>query len=165
MNAPGRIVALDVGTKRIGVAACDPTRTVVRSVSMVGAQPPERAVRDIVAVLQDEEAVALVIGMPWTLAGEIGPQALRVMQFVEILRPHVSIPIHFYDERLTSAEAERLLKEYGGGFTKAERRQGRVDKLAALLILEDYLQEERLRNRPPYDPDDDDWERGDGERR
>lgn len=144
MNEPGRIVCLDVGTKRIGVAACDPTRTVARIVGVVQAQPAERAIREIVRILVEEEAVELVVGMPWTLEGEIGPQAQRVLDFVEKLRPAVTIPITYYDERLTSSEAERLLNEQGG-FTKEQRRRGVVDELAALLILEDYLQEARFR--------------------
>ncbi|MBA3946935.1 MAG: Holliday junction resolvase RuvX [Herpetosiphonaceae bacterium] len=146
MNYPGRIVALDVGTKRIGVAACDPTRTLVRVVGMVPARPIERAITSINRILQDEEAVELVIGLPWTLEGEIGPQAQRVIDFVDQLRPSIYVPITFYDERLTSAEAERLLNERGG-FSREDRRNGRVDEIAAGLILEDYLQEARFRTR------------------
>lgn len=104
-------------------------------------------------IIKDEEAVALVIGLPWTMEGEVGPQAQRVLDFVEALRPAVTIPIEFYDERLTSAEAERLLNDRGG-FTRKDRDQGKVDQLAALLILEDYLQEDRFRNPPPAPEDE-----------
>lgn len=148
MSEPGRIVALDVGTKRIGVAACDPRRIVARIVGMIPAQPPAKAIEAITRVLRDEEAVELLIGLPWTMEGEIGPQAQRVIDFVDLLRPAVTIPITYYDERLTSAEAERLLNDRGG-FTRKDRDQGKVDQLAALLILEDYLQELRFRNPPP----------------
>ncbi len=158
MSYPGRIVALDVGTKRIGVAACDPTRTLVRVVGMVPARPIERAITAINRILRDEEAVELVIGLPWTLEGEIGPQAQRVIDFVDRLRPSIQIPITFYDERLTSAEAERLLNEQGG-FSREDRRKGRVDEIAAGLILEDYLQEARFRApRPPVGEQGLEWE-------
>lgn len=157
MIEPGRIVSLDLGTKRIGVAACDPTRSVTRAVGMVPAQPITRAVQEINRIIKDEEAVELVIGLPWTLDGEIGPQAQRVLDFVEVLRPTVQVPIVFYDERLTSAEAERILNE-SGGFTRDDRRKGRVDVLAARLILEDYLQEQRFRVERPEHFEEPEWE-------
>ncbi|GAC1360431.1 MAG: Holliday junction resolvase RuvX [Herpetosiphon sp.] len=155
MNEAGRIVTLDIGTKRIGVAVCDPTRTVARTAGMIAAQPVERAIRDIVRVLLVEEATELLIGVPWTMEGTVGPQAERVLRFVDQLRPHVHIPLIFYDERLTSAEAERMLNDRGG-FSRKDRDAGKVDELAALLILQDYLQEQRfLLPRLP----EEDWDR------
>ncbi len=143
---PGRIVALDVGSKRIGVAACDPDRIVTRSVGVVQANPPELAIQRIGEILREEEAVLVVVGYPLTLRGEVGPQAQRVDAFVQRLRGAVGLPIELYDERLTSSEARRLLGEHGP-LTRQDRARGVVDQLAARLILDDYLQEQRIMQR------------------
>ncbi len=148
VGPPGRIVAIDIGSKRIGVAACDPYRVVTRVVGMVPAQPEENAIRRIAAVVRDEEAVLVVAGHPLTLRGEVGPQAQRVEAFVERLRPALPVPVELYDERLTSSEACRLLGEERP-VSREERRRGVVDQLAARLLLDDYLQEQRLSACPP----------------
>ena len=144
--APGRVVALDIGAKRIGVAACDPDRIVTRSVGVVQATPPELAIGRIDEIVRDEAAVLVVVGYPLTLRGEVGPQAQRVDSFVQRLREAISIPIQLYDERLTSSEARRILGEQGP-LTRLDRARGVVDQLAARLILEDYLQEQRIAQR------------------
>ncbi len=143
---PGRIVALDIGAKRIGVAACDPYRLVTRVVGVVPAQPSEQAMRRIAAIVREEEAALVVAGYPLTLRGEVGPQAQRTEAFVEQLRSVLPVQVVLYDERLTSSEAERLLSEERP-VTREERRRGVVDQLAARLLLDDYLQEQRLSGR------------------
>jgi putative holliday junction resolvase len=135
----GRIVALDVGERRIGVAACDPMGIVVRAVGVVQAEPREQALDEIARIVRDEEAVLLLVGLPLTLRGEHGPQAQRVATFVEALQEVVRLPIEFRDERFTSVEAERIIEERGGRRRKKDRRRGEVDQVAATLILQDYL--------------------------
>ena len=135
---PGRIVALDIGSQRIGVAACDPYRIVTRTAGMVRAEPLENAIKRIVEIVRDEEAVLVVVGYPLTLRGEVGPQAKRIDAFVERLCEALDVPIERYDERLTSSEARRILEEQGP-LTREDRRRGVVDQLAARLLLEDYL--------------------------
>ena len=136
--APGRIVALDIGSQRIGVAACDPNRIVTRTVGMVRAEPLENAIKRIVEIVRDEEAVLVVVGYPLTLRGEVGPQAKRIDAFVERLCEALDVTVERYDERLTSSEARRILEEQGP-LTREDRRRGVVDQLAARLLLEDYL--------------------------
>jgi len=140
------VVALDIGAKRIGVAACDPYRIVTREVGVVPGQPEDQAIRRIAALVRDEEAVLVVAGHPLTLRGEVGPQAQRIEAFVERLRQALPVPIILYDERLTSSEAQRLLSE-DRPVTREERRRGIVDRLAARLLLDDFLQEQRLSNQ------------------
>ena len=142
----GRIVALDIGSKRIGVAACDPHRLVTRAVGVVPAEPLGRALQQIEAIVRDEEAVLVLVGYPLTLRGEVGPQAQRVEAVVEQLRAALPIPVELYDERLTSSEAHRILSEQRP-VTRADRQRGVVDQLAARLILDDYLQEQRIATR------------------
>ena len=153
LRAVGRVVALDIGSKRIGVAACDPNRIVTRSVGMVPAEPPDRAIACIAAIVRNEEAVLVVAGLPLTLRGEIGPQAQRTAAFVERLRGELPVPVELYDERLTSSEAHRILSEERP-VSREERRRGVVDQLAARLLLDDYLQEQRLASAGAVSPTD-----------
>lgn len=160
----GRVLALDVGEKRIGVATCDPSGIVVRTVGVVQADPRERALAELQRLAKEEEAVLFVVGLPLTLRGEHGPQAQRVMVFVEALQQAVGLPVVMRDERFTSVEAERIIEERGGKRRpKHKRRRGEVDEVAAALILQDYLQEqESLRNRRRYEDTDLEIEDEDG---
>lgn len=146
----GRVIALDVGDKRIGVAACDPSGIVVRAVSVVQAEPQAQALAEIQRIVNAEEAVLILIGLPLTLRGEHGPQAQRVTAFADALRQVVSIPLVFRDERYTSVEAERII-EARGGKRKKNRRRGEVDEVAATLILQDYLTEQEFKRPRSYD--------------
>jgi putative Holliday junction resolvase len=83
----GRIIALDVGERRIGVAACDPSGIVVRAVGIVQAEPRERALAELQRIVKDEEAVLIIVGLPLTLRGEHGPQAQRVTALWKRCRP------------------------------------------------------------------------------
>jgi putative Holliday junction resolvase len=150
--APGRIVAIDYGAKRTGVATCDPDRIVTRIIGMVRSVPLEAAIASLSEIIRREDAVLVIVGNPLTLRGEIGPQAQRVAQFVEELQRAVEVPIMLYDERLTSSEARRLLSERGP-LTREQRRRGVVDELAARLLLDDYIQEQRFQ-RPDSSRDD-----------
>lgn len=144
----GRIVALDVGERRIGVAVSDPSGLFVRGAGVVPADPRERAIAELGRIVADEQAVLLVIGLPLTLRGEEGPQAQRVLAFAGALQQAVPLPQILRDERYTSVEAKRIIEERGGGRRSKKKRRnqpakGEVDELAARLILEDYLSEHR----------------------
>lgn len=156
----GRIIALDVGERRIGVATCDPSGIVVRPVGVVQAEPRERALAELQRIVHDEEAVLIVVGLPLTLRGEHGPQAQRVAAFVEALKGVLTIPVQMRDERYTSVEAQRIISERnerGGKRKKQKQRRGEVDEIAAALILQDYLQELQSR-RSVADDDLPPWE-------
>jgi putative Holliday junction resolvase len=150
----GRIVALDVGERRIGIAVSDPSGLFVRGAGVVAADPAERAIAELGRIVADEQAVLLVIGLPLTLRGEQGPQAKRVLAFAEALKQAVPLPQILRDERYTSVEAKRIIEERGGRRRGKKRRRepakGEVDELAARLILEDYLSENR---RPAINED------------
>ena len=139
---PGRVMALDVGERRVGVAMCDPTRTLASPLTTLRAQPREELFRRIGQLIAEHEVVELVVGLPLTLSGAIGPQAKLVQDFVELLRAAVTVPIHTFDERLTSAAAERLMVELG---MKPEQRRARIDEVAASIILQDFLDASRSR--------------------
>jgi putative holliday junction resolvase len=153
--SPGRVIALDVGSKRIGVAACDPDRIVTRTAGVVRGEPIAEAIVAIERLVRDEEAVLVVVGHPLTLRGEVGPQAQKIEAFVAGLRAALPVPVVLYDERLTSSEAQRLLEE-DRPVSREERRKGVIDQLAARLLLDDFLQEARLSaaRAPSLDPHD-----------
>jgi putative holliday junction resolvase len=129
-----RIMALDVGDRRIGVATCDELEIV--------AAPREVLRRDgreldaLEGLVRDEEIGLVVVGMPYNAEGEIGPQAQKVVQFLEQLQERLPVPVVAWDEHLSTWEAESLLID-----AKQRRAQRRrvVDKLAAAVILRGYL--------------------------
>lgn len=143
-SEPGRVMALDVGERRIGVALSDPRRILAAPSTTLRAQPRDQVLQRIAQLARDNEVAELVVGLPLTMSGAIGPQAKLVQDFVEALRGVVALPIHTFDERLTSVEAERIMVELG---LKPEQRKARIDEVAASLILQDFL--DHHRNRMP----------------
>jgi putative Holliday junction resolvase len=132
----GRVMALDLGEKRIGVAISDATRTIASPHSVV-----KRAARaeDFAryARLIDEYGIAqLVIGLPITLGGEEGQRAAWVRDYAAGLAQHVATPITFWDESLTTVEATAALYAQG---RRGRKAKDRVDAVAAALILQSYL--------------------------
>ena len=134
-----RIMALDVGDRRVGIALSDPTGTLASPFGAV--ERGETAVSDILRLAEREGAGAIVVGMPFTLSGARGAQAAKTAAFVRELRDAANVPIATVDERLSTAQAERLLRESDGGRRRKTRRQdrGRTDAAAAAVILQGYL--------------------------
>lgn len=133
---PGRVMALDVGERRIGVALSDPTRTLAAPLTTIRAEPRATALKRIATLIHEYEVTALVIGLPLTMSGDVGPQATLVQQFADELRQVIKIPLYFVDERLTTAAAERMMLELN---LKPEQRKARIDEVAASIILQDFL--------------------------
>lgn len=142
MPEPGRVMALDVGERRIGVAMSDVTRVLASPLTTLKAQPRPRALEQIAALVRDYEVAELVVGLPLTLSGEVGPQAHAVQQFAEELGRAIDVPLHLFDERLTTVAAERLMVDLG---MKPEQRKARIDEVAASIILQDFLDARRER--------------------
>lgn len=129
-------LALDIGDARIGVAVSDRTGTVASPVKVLPAAEVLGLSRSFRAIIADHEPDVLVVGRPRTLAGEDGPQAERVMEAGSDLARALGLPVEFADERLSSAEAKRILREQG--LTERKMR-GKVDMLAASLFLQAWL--------------------------
>jgi putative Holliday junction resolvase len=144
MNSePGRIMALDVGGRRIGVALSDSSRVLASPLTTLRAEPRARVIAQIAELVMQHEVAALVVGLPLTLGGEVGPQAKLVQAFAEELGSALAVPIHLFDERLTSVAAERMMLDMG---VKPERRKARIDEVAASIILQDFLEAQRPRD-------------------
>lgn len=132
----GRVLGLDVGERRIGVALSDPLGLTAQRLTVVGRHGLARDVDAVAAVANEHEVDAVIVGLPLTLQGHRGEQANRVLAFVEALRGKLRCPVRLWDERLTTVQGERALLETG-----ATRRQRRrlIDQIAAQLILQAYL--------------------------
>ena len=145
-----RLIALDVGEARIGVAVSDATGFLASPYTTLRVSRDEQQVWSAIQrIIEETEAEGLVIGLPISLDGQIHQQGERVQAFAERLRPHITIPLVFWDERLSTVEAQRLLVERGQGSerkhgrqrsrTQQRRRGQEIDALAAAVFLQDYL--------------------------
>jgi putative Holliday junction resolvase len=148
--AYGRILALDVGERRIGVALSDLSRTLATPYITIHATPVHIFFKKLSQIIRQEDVCQIVVGLPISLNGQEGPQAQRIRAFIETLAAQVTLPIATCDERYTSAEAERIMIEAG---LRPEQRKARIDEVAASIILQDYLT--MLRQPPPFRQDDD----------
>ena len=132
----GRIVGLDVGDVRIGVAVSDPLGIVAQPYSVIKCSSPDADVEAIRAVVEEKEAVKIVVGLPLNMEGEPGPQAEKVLAFAEKLRDALGIEIVTQDERYSTAAAERMLIDAN---VRRKDRKKVIDKIAATHILQVYM--------------------------
>lgn len=129
-------LALDIGEARVGIAVSDATGTLAMPVKVLPAQEVLGNARSFRYIIEDYEPEVLVCGRPETLAGEDGPQAQRVVEAAEKIARATGLPLEFIDERLSSREAKRILREQG--LSEREMR-GKVDSVAASLFLQTWL--------------------------
>jgi putative Holliday junction resolvase len=132
---PGRILGLDLGQSRIGVAISDPDRRVAVPLGTVRTGAPED-VKAIAAMVKDQGVAAIVVGQPLSLSGRKGEAADHAEKFAQALRDFLKLPVFLQDERLTTVEADRQLAEAG---LRGRDRRRVVDQTAATLILQAYL--------------------------
>ena len=146
-EAVGRILALDPGERRIGVALSDELGMLATPLCILQRRGPDRA-SAVAELAREHGVVEILVGFPRTLRGEVGPQARRVERFVEELRAAVETPVRLWDERYSTAEAaDRLAatrKPSAGRHGRAARLAApHVDALAAAVILQEYLDSRR----------------------
>lgn len=135
-----RILALDIGQVRCGIAVCDPAERVASPVCVLPAQEVRQNAKSFRRVLEDWEPELLVSGLPLTLSGEEGPQVARIRAFAAEVSKNTGLPIEFADERLSSQEAKRILRENG---LSEKQMRGKVDGIAASLTLQAWLDARR----------------------
>jgi putative Holliday junction resolvase len=152
-----RLMALDVGEVRIGVAVSDASGFLASPYTTVHVTRDDAQTwANLQALIIETQAEGLIVGLPISLDGEIHAQAERIMAFVERLKTYTELPITFWDERLSTVEAERLLTEQGrkpptrrqgkgrqgekrAGHRRKRRGEQEIDALAATVILQEYL--------------------------
>jgi putative Holliday junction resolvase len=131
-----RILALDHGTKRIGVAVSDEMKMIAQPLEYIPAEPFAAFLERLKHLLREKQVELVLVGMPRNMDGSYGPAALKVQEFVAALKAAVAVPIKTWDERLTSALANRFLLQ---GNVRRDQRKEKVDKMAAALLLQSYL--------------------------
>lgn len=131
-----RALALDIGEVRIGIAASDASGRVVSPVKVLPAAEVLSCAKTFRRILEDYEPEVLVCGRPQTMSGEDGPQAERVIAQARSIAEACDLPLEFADERLSSSEAKRILREQG---LNEKQMRGKVDKIAASLFLQAWL--------------------------
>lgn len=138
IDARGRHMGLDVGDWRIGVALSDETATLASALTTLTRRGARRDLAAVAELAGGHEVTAVVVGLPLNMDGTRGPQAEKVLAFVEGLRRRLRVPVVTRDERLTTVEAEERLREAGVGWKERKRV---VDQAAAVVILQEYLDE------------------------
>ncbi|HUR48356.1 MAG TPA: Holliday junction resolvase RuvX [Acidimicrobiales bacterium] len=139
MSSPGRVISLDLGEKRIGMAVCDPDGVLASPYSTIE-RSGDVALdhREVFAAVADLGAVRVVVGLPLNMSGERGPRAVATEQEVEKLRKALPVPVEVLDERLTTVSAARSLRSAGLS-SRQQRKGGRIDQEAAAVLLQAWL--------------------------
>jgi putative holliday junction resolvase len=131
-----RVLAVDPGSKRVGIAVSDPTGTIAQALPTVAAEPHDTLPLRLAAIAKEKEAGRIVVGLPRRMDGTYGPEAKAARVLAASLRDASGLPVELVDERLTTAAAERAM--ISGGVKRAKRRQT-IDGVAATLLLQLHL--------------------------
>ncbi|MFY9674231.1 MAG: Holliday junction resolvase RuvX [Terriglobales bacterium] len=137
MSLHRRILGLDVGARRIGVAVSDPLGITAQGLDTIHRQNKRRDWAALGEVLTQYDVAEIVVGLPLRLSGAEGTQSEKMRQFADDLKTKFGLPVHLWDERWTSTEANRLLRETN---LSIEKRGKAVDRMAAMLILQSWLE-------------------------
>jgi putative Holliday junction resolvase len=135
-----RILAVDPGSKRVGLAVSDPSATIAQALTTVPAEPADTLVSRLAEIAKAQEARRIVVGLPLRLDGRRGPEAVAAKVLADRLRKESGLPVELVDERLTTAAAERSL--IAGGMRR-EKRRLTIDGVAATLLLQGHLDSRR----------------------
>ena len=133
----GRVLGLDVGSRRIGIAVSDPLGITAQGLETLQRKNKRHDFERLGRIIHEYEVKEIVVGLPLRMSGAEGTQAEKMQEFAEELRRRFQLPVHLWDERLTSAEANRLLRETD---LSIEKRGKAVDRMAAVLILQGWME-------------------------
>src|SRR5215467_11698002 len=145
-SSPGRILALDVGRKRIGLALSDPLGITAQGLDNLVRTNKRTDLAELARLAVEHEVTLFLVGNPLHMSGDAGRQAEWVRELADALAAHTGIPVRLWDERLTTVEASRVLRESGIGI---EKRARAIDRLSAVILLQSYLD-----SRDPMRPED-----------
>lgn len=136
-----RVLALDVGTKRIGIAVSDPLYMFARGLDTISRKPDDKSISIIKDICNQNNIIRIVVGLPFNMDGTEGSQVDDVKEFVSLLQKEIDLEFVYQDERLTSSVAEDILREQG---IQPSKNKELVDKKAAEIILQDYMSSNKL---------------------
>jgi putative Holliday junction resolvase len=132
-----RVLGLDVGSRRIGIAVSDPLGITAQGLETLQRKNKRQDLERLGLIIREYDVKEIVVGLPLRMSGAEGTQAEKMQEFAEELRKRFKMPVHLWDERLTSAEANRLLRETD---LSIEKRGKAVDRMAAVLILQGWME-------------------------
>jgi len=131
-----RVLAIDHGSKRMGIAVSDELQLIAHPLEYIPAEPFADFLARLKDLLREREVDLVLVGMPRNMNGSYGPAALKVQDFVAALKNSITVPIQTWDERLTSTQANRFLLEAN---VRRKQRKEKVDQTAAAILLQSYL--------------------------
>lgn len=131
-----RILSIDYGHRRIGVAVSDPLKILAQPLPTINVQNARQVLTDIKKIIDDKNVSDIVVGMPFHMKGTKGETALAVDKFIQTLEFNFKLPVHKWDERLTSIVAEKTIRELG---KSPSRNKEKIDQISAQLILQSFL--------------------------
>ncbi|HUZ87217.1 MAG TPA: Holliday junction resolvase RuvX [Candidatus Baltobacterales bacterium] len=137
-----RTLAVDPGTKRVGIALSDPTGTIAQALTTIAAVPVESLAARLADIASEQGAGRVVVGLPRRMDGSYGPEAKAARELADGIRKASGLPVELVDERLTTVAAERSLLE--GGVRRAKRRES-IDRVAATMLLQSHLDRKHAR--------------------
>lgn len=137
-------LGLDVGRKRIGIAGCDRTGLIATGLTTLERKSFEEDLTQLRQLVQERQVEILVVGLPYSMDGSLGSQARQTQKFTRRISKALQLPVEYVDERLTSFQAEELLKAEN---RSPSRNKGLIDRKAAAIILQQWLDERRLRSK------------------
>ncbi len=135
-NKTGRILAIDYGQRRVGLAISDQLRILAQPLPTIKVTSLNQLLDKIGKIIIEKDVVEIVIGMPYHMKGTPGKTAQQVTQFIQKLNKRFNIPVHQWDERLTSVAAQRTIREMG---KSPSRHKEKIDQISAQLLLQSYL--------------------------
>jgi putative holliday junction resolvase len=138
--AGGRLMGLDVGDRRIGVAVSDDLGIRAQPILTLTRQNRRQDLRSLARLLRKQGCSEIIVGNPLYMSGDLSPQAIKAQSFAQALREETGVPVHLWDERLSTTEAHRHLDLAG---RKPGARRAVIDQLAAVLILQSFLDARR----------------------
>ena len=142
-------LGLDIGLKRVGIAGCDGTGLIATGITTLVRSSFERDVAYLRGIVLSRRVQILVAGLPYSMSGELGTQARQVQKYANRIAQALELPLEYVDERLTSVEAEELMKAAG---ISVSQNKGSIDRKAAALILQQWLDERRQNICPIGNP-------------
>ena len=146
-RSTGRILAIDLGERTMGLAVSDLLGVVAQGLPTLRRTNRKEDLGRLSEIVASQEVVRVVIGNPLHLSGDASPSSARAAAFAEILRRELNCPVELWDERLTTAEADRVLR--AAELSRGKRRKA-IDRLAATLLLQSYLDAHRLPQVPAH---------------
>lgn len=154
MTVQGRVMALDVGKKRIGVALSDPLGYTAQPLLTIWRKSKSEDLRNLLRLIRKHEVAMIVVGNPLHMSGEVSPWAAKVQELAEELRVRSGMPLELWDERLSSVEAHEILDEAGH---HPRDRKSIIDQVAAVVILKGWMEVQERKtaaSAPVTEPDE-----------